>query len=141
MDNHWRALEDIKMIVSEVRADSTTQSQHFTAQLDGLCSTTKQATTTAHNDILDTRARMIPKLRTKTNALASKVQSFHIRLDAIDTAPTGLVFLPPTHNDTDDTPTLTTDVGTPPVARPACDVTVDDKLMATGSVTLLQPTH
>jgi hypothetical protein len=53
MDTHWSALEDIMTIVSGVRADSMTQSQRFTAQLDGLRSATEQATTTACNNILD----------------------------------------------------------------------------------------
>ncbi len=141
MDNHWCALEDLMTIVSEVIADSTTQSQRLMAQLDGLCSTTKQATTTACNNILDIRARMIPKLCTRTNALVLEGQSFHARLDAIDAAPTGLVSPPPSHDDADNTPTLMTDVGAPPVARPARNDTVDDEPMATGSATPLQPTH
>jgi hypothetical protein len=87
------------------------------------------------------QSRMIPELCTRTNALAVEVQSFHARHDVIDVAPTGLVSQPPSHNDADDTPTLATDVGTPPFARPARNGTDDDKPMGTGSATPLQPTH
>jgi hypothetical protein len=62
MDHHWQKLENLKSKVAAVQTDTALQSQHLMAHLDGLCSTTKQANTTARNNILDIRARLLPNL-------------------------------------------------------------------------------
>ena len=81
MDNHWRAMEDLKSMVEATTTDSKTQMLHLSAQLDGIRATTNHAMTAARTDIKDIRAHQIPDLRKKTNNILNTVSILTNRVD------------------------------------------------------------
>jgi hypothetical protein len=81
MDNHWRAMEDLKSVVEATTTDSKTQTLRLLAQLDGICATTDHAMTTARTDINNIRAHQIPDLRKKTDNILNTVSILTNRVE------------------------------------------------------------
>jgi hypothetical protein len=140
MDNHWRRLEELQSTIDGVqttladdRANSITRSKCLLAQLDGLRSTTEQATSTDRSDIIDIRARMIPKLRSRTKSLTSEIHNFHTRLDAMTATTPRSVSITPSPNDIGN-PMKDTVIGEN--VAPACVDSEDGPPATTGSTTM-----
>ena len=81
MDDHWRSIAEIKTDIAEVKATATTQTDRFTAQLNGLRATTDMTTTALRTDINDLRGRIIPSLREQATSITSSVQRLEDRLN------------------------------------------------------------
>jgi hypothetical protein len=94
MDNHWRQMTDLKetidgmqTTIADDQAASLIRSQCLTTQLDGLRSTSDQATTTDRSNIMDIHAWLIPELCSWNEMLATDIQHIHARLNRLNALP------------------------------------------------------
>jgi hypothetical protein len=101
MDDHWRSIVEIKSAVEEVKTAVTTQTDRFTAQLDGLCANTDTATTALWTDVNDLRGRIIPTLQEQSTGIASTVQRLENKIAALLARPTATL---PTYDIPDEVP-------------------------------------
>jgi hypothetical protein len=81
MDDHVKQMSDLTALITEVRSQTTIQTQRLSAQLDGLRSTMDSNTNTTKADLVDIRGRIVPDLREHTTATASQVKRLEDRLD------------------------------------------------------------
>ena len=83
MDDHWRSIIDIKAAVEEVKTAAITQTDRFTAQLNGIRANTDTTTTALRTDVNNLRGRIIPSIREQSTAIADSVQRLKDRIAAI----------------------------------------------------------
>ena len=86
MDEHVKQMGELTALISEVKSQSTTETQRVSAQLDGLHSTMEAHTTTTKADLVDLRGRIVPSLRDKSDTIASDVQRLEAHFDEQTTA-------------------------------------------------------
>ena len=62
MDDHVKPTSNLTVLITEVRSNTTIQTQHILAQLDGLQSTMDSHNTTTKADLVDICGRIVPDL-------------------------------------------------------------------------------
>ncbi len=83
MDDHWRSIVDINAAINEVKTNATTQTDRFTAQLNGIRANTDTTTAALRTDVNDLRGRIIPSIREQSTALADSVQRLETKFPSI----------------------------------------------------------
>lgn len=84
MDDHVKQRSDLSALITEVRSNTTIQTQSILAQLDGLRSTMDSHNTTTKADLIDIRGRIVPDLHEHATAIASNVNRLEDRFGDFD---------------------------------------------------------
>jgi hypothetical protein len=93
--NHWKRLEDIKLVIKQMEENITTtnkaieaticQNDQLTAQLTGVWANAKTVANNARSDIMDLRACLTPELCDALSSLFTEVKSLQDTLSVLGT--------------------------------------------------------
>ncbi len=84
MDEHVTRMGELAALIMEVGSQATVQTQHVSAQLDGLRTTMDANHATTKTDIIDLRGRIVPDLHDQSNAIAADVKCLEDRIGLFD---------------------------------------------------------